>query len=145
VPAPRGSAWCSLRLRFTEEELVLLRSSEQLGGFVLADRARPDTLRDALALARVGKRLASAQPDELLSLSERDTRLLENAIAASIAEIQWFGADALDATALSRAARTRRAFPGLAEQPWRAFAVGRALRALQQRIGAALDSEGTGR
>lgn len=138
MPSPRGSAWCSLRLRFTEQELALLRSSEQLDGFMLADRARPDTLRDALALARVGKRLAAAQPGELLSLSERDTRLLEDAIAASIAEIQWFGADGVDSTAPERADRTRRAFPELAEQPWRAFAVGRALRDLQQRISAAL-------
>ncbi|MBV9357904.1 MAG: hypothetical protein JO023_20535 [Chloroflexi bacterium] len=139
MPAPRGSAWCSLRLRFSAEELVLLRSCEQLGGFVLAERARPDTLRDALALARVGKRLASAQPAELLSLSERDTRLLENAIAASIAEIQWFGTDGVDTTAPHRAERTRRAFPELAEQPWRAFAVGRALRALQQRLSSPLE------
>ncbi len=140
MPAPRGSAWCSLRLRFSADELVLLRASEQLGGFVLADRARPDTLRDALALARVGKRLASAPPGELLSLSERDTRLVDNALAASIAEIQWFGTDGTDATALSRAERTRRSFPELAEQPWRAFAVGRALRALQQRITSALEA-----
>ena len=138
VPGPRGSAWCSLRLRFTEQELALLRSSEQLDGFMLADRARPDSLRDALALARVGKRLAAAQAGELLSLSERDTRLLADAIAASIAEIQWFGTDGMDSTPPERVDRTRRAFPELAEQPWRAFAVGRALRDLQQRISTAL-------
>jgi hypothetical protein len=125
-------------LRFTEQELALLRSSEQLDGFMLADRARPDTLRDALALARVGKRLVAVQPGELLSLSERDTRLLEDALAASIAEIQWFGGDGMDSTVPERADRTRRAFPELAEQPWRAFAVGRALRDLQQRISTAL-------
>jgi hypothetical protein len=140
VPAPRSSAWCSLRLRFDADELALLRSAEQLEGLILADRARPDTLRDALGLARVGKKLAAAGAGELIALSEHETRLLQTAIQASIAEIQWFGTDGTDAASPSRAARARRAFPALAEQPWRAFAVGRALQALRQRIAAALNA-----
>ena len=54
--------WCSLRLRFDARELVLLRAAEQVQGAALANMPRPDVLRTALNLARVGHKLGAAAP-----------------------------------------------------------------------------------
>jgi hypothetical protein len=136
--APGGGSrgWCSLRLRFRADELALLRSAEQLHGFVLADRARPDTLRDALALARVGKKLAAAAPDDLVALSEHETALLLDATASAIREIQRASAEGPG----PRSEKVARAFPELGEHMWRAYAIGRELDELQERVRAAVTS-----
>jgi hypothetical protein len=51
--SPHG--WCSLRLRFEQRELELLRHAEQLRGAVMAHTARPAELRSALTLAKAGQ------------------------------------------------------------------------------------------
>jgi hypothetical protein len=132
--SPTRASWCSLRLRLGAEELALLRSAEQLHGAVLAERARPDTLRDALALARVGKKLGAAAPDDVLVLSEQETALLLEAIRSAMREIQRASAAGPDA----RSAMVTRAFPELGERMWRAYAVTRELDALQSRLAAAV-------
>jgi hypothetical protein len=128
--------WCSLRLRFGANELALLRSAEQLYGFMLADRARSDTLRDALALARLGKKLAAARPDDLLSLSEHETGLLLDSVTSSIREIWQASAEGAGA----RTQRVGRVFPELGQHMWRAYAITHELDDLHGRMAAAVHS-----
>jgi len=131
-------AWCSLRLRFEDPQLGLLRSAEQLYGALLARGVKRDTLRDALALAKLGKRLAAATAGEMLVLSESEVKLLVVALRASLAEIHAVSALGAGGDASERAARLREAFPELSDRMWRAFGVSRELEALTRQIEAAV-------
>ena len=69
-PAERGHEWCSLRLRFEERELDLLRGAEQVRGADLALHARRTALRGALSLARAGHKLRATTPGATIVLEE---------------------------------------------------------------------------
>ena len=144
--APGGGAvspaWCCLRLRFDEDELKLLRASERLWGAALARRARPDALREAMALARAGHKVGQAGPDTTATLAESDVQLLAQAVRYAAEEVRWLGehADQLaDRKAIERQGYLGVAFPELVERGgWRGFGLRRGLESLSERLSSAL-------
>lgn len=132
--------WCSLRVRFDQRELVLLRAAEQVRGGALAHTPRPDDLRTGLRLARAGHKLAASAPGASVTLDENEVNLLLGALRYATDEVQ-------------KASRTRGgqaprqheaiadAFPELVEQGgWRTFGLTRELEALAARLQTALAS-----
>lgn len=146
MAAARGEhGWCSLRLRFDERELKLLRSAEQVRGAALAHAPRPDQLRNALNLAKAGHKLGHATAGGSVSLEEGELHLLVDALRYATEEIHLFarGADADDAR---RRDAVLVAFPDLAERgAWRSFSVARELEALTERLHQALSRNAIGR
>jgi hypothetical protein len=136
--ATRG--WCSLRLRFEERELVLLRGAEQVRGVALAQQGRPDVLRSALGLAKAGQKLRHAVAGPSLIFDENELRLLIEAVRFAHAEVQW-AARQQAASADGRAQVVLAAFPELAERGlWRSFGLTRELDEVAQRLERALRS-----
>ena len=123
--------WCSLRLRFDERELVLVRAAEQVRGVALAHTPRPDDLRTALGLARAGHKLAAAAPGASVSLEETEVNLLVAALRYTTDEVQRE----------TRSEAIATAFPELVELGgWRSFGLTRELEALTTRLQTALSS-----
>ena len=139
--------WCSLRLRFDERELGLVRGAEQVRGASLAHHARPDLLRDALSLSRAGAKLAHARPGSSVTLDESEVKLLVDAIRFASGEIHWVSDQAARQGSPSgeRQNAVFQAFPELAERGlWRSFAVCRDLDGLAARLQRALSGEQPG-
>ncbi len=133
--SPAG--WCSLRLRFAPEELALLGAAEHTYGAHLARQPRADALRSAIALARVGRKVAAGAPGAPTSLREHELLALLEALRFAAAEVRWLGEHGAQAT--DRASRERRehvekGFPELAANVWRAFGTGQALDRLARRL-----------
>jgi hypothetical protein len=131
--------WCSLRLRFDERELALLKSAEQLRGTSFAHTPRPDVLRTALSLAKAGHKIGSAVPGASVTLEEGELALLIEAARFASQEVQW-------ATRMQNGGDTARqdavlaAFPELIEKGvWRSFGLHRELEAIAARLQAALN------
>ena len=133
-----GHGWCSLRLRFDERELELLRGSEQLRGTQLARNGRPDALRTALSIARVGHKLRRANPGSTVSLDEGELSLLLEAARGAVEEVHFASSPTAEADAARRDAALE-AFPELVEKGlWRSFALTRDLQSVAERLQAAL-------
>jgi len=135
--------WCSLRLRFDDRELGLLRGAEQVRGASLAHNARPDLLRDALSLARAGTKLSRARPSATITLDESEVKLLLDAIRFATSEIHHVSDQAARQAGASdeRQSAVLKAFPELAERGlWRSFAVCRDLDGLAARLQKALSA-----
>jgi hypothetical protein len=133
--------WCSLRLRFDQRELVLLRAAEQVRGAALAHTPRPDDLRTALSLARTGHKLAAAAPGASISLEESEVNLLLAALRYATDEVQRASRATNDHDSRQHQA-VAAAFPELVELGgWRAFGLTRELEALTARLHAALSSK----
>lgn len=138
-PAHAGG-WCSLRLRFGADELLLLRTAERLHGSELARQPRPDALREALALARAGSKLAGAEPGEAISLSEAELATLVAAARYAADEVRWLGElggepGPDDRLGAERRERVLQVLPDLAGQgAWRAFGLSRSLEFVAQRL-----------
>jgi hypothetical protein len=133
--------WCSLRLRFDDRELGLLRGAEQVRGASLAHHARPDQLRDALSLSRAGAKLAHARPGASITLDESEVRLLLDALRFANGEIHWVSDQAARQPGASgeRQMAVLHGFPELVERGlWRSFAVCRDLDGLAARLQKAL-------
>ena len=128
--------WCSLRLRFEQRELELLRGAEQLRGAAMAHAGRPDELRTALSLAKAGLKVGRGVPGATVTLEETELQLLLDAVRFAAVEVQWAArsdADERRRTALMTA------FPELDEKgSWRAFGVSRELDALGAKLAEAL-------
>jgi hypothetical protein len=136
----QSHGWCSLRLRFDERELTLLRGGEQVRGMALASRPRPDVLRTALSLAKAGQKLSGAAPGASVSLEEAEVGLLLEAVQFAIEEIQWTFKTPDQDDARRREA-VLKAFPELADRgAWRSFGLSRDLEALAARLQRALSS-----
>ena len=141
VDQSRG--WCSLRLRFDERELQLLKGSEQVRGAAYAHIARPDLLRTALTLAKAGRKLGGIVPGRLVSLDEGEVGLLVEALRFASEEVQWAsrvptGASDADGVG-ARYEAVIGAFPELIEKGlWRSFGLVRELDALAVRLQSAL-------
>jgi hypothetical protein len=132
--------WCSLRLRFDQRELVLLRAAEQVRGVALAHTPRPDDLRTGLSLARVGHKLAAAGPGALVSLEENELNLLLAALRYTTDQVQRASRNQIDQDSRQREA-VASAFPELVELGgWRSFGLTRELEALAARLKTALSS-----
>jgi hypothetical protein len=132
--------WCSLRLRFDQRELALLRAAEQVRGVALALTPRPDDLRTALSLARAGHKLAVAAPGASVSLEENEVNLLLAALRHTTDEVQR-AARAQNEQDARRRDVVAAAFPELAELGgWRTFGLTRELEALAARLQTALSS-----
>lgn len=128
--------WCSLRLRFEERELELLRAAEKVRGAVLARDGRPAELRGALRLAKVGQKVTRAAPGAIVVLDENELALLLEAVRDAIPRVQ--AAVRPSAEDVERNA-VMGAFPELVEKgSWRAFGLTRELEALIARLEAAL-------
>src|SRR5262249_21601425 len=126
--------------RFDDRELGLLRSSEHVRGAALAQHARPDVLRTALTLSKVGQKLRHATPGTSLVLEEGEVRLLLEAVQFAIGEIQRAASQRNEADAIAHGA-VGEAFPELTERGlWRSFGLCRELEVLAQRLDAALRS-----
>jgi hypothetical protein len=137
-PRQTGHGWCSLRLRFDERELGLLRGSERLRGTQLARNGRPDALRTALTLAKAGHKLGRAAPGAVVSLDEQELGLLLVAVRQAIDEVHWAASPAAEAEAARRDSALA-AFPELLEKGlWRSFALTRDLQAVAARLQQAL-------
>jgi hypothetical protein len=131
--------WCSLRLRFDERELALIRAAEQVRGAALAHTPRPADLRTALSLARAGHRLAAAAPGASVSLDEHEVNLLLAALRYTMDEIQRAARTGPDQDPRQREA-VAAAFPELSELGgWRSFGLTRELEGLAGRLQSALD------
>jgi hypothetical protein len=132
--------WCSLRLRFDQRELALLRAAEQVRGVALSLTPRPDDLRTALSLARAGHKLAAAAPGASVSLEENEVNLLLAALRHTTDEIQRASRSQNDLHPRQREA-VAAAFPELTELGgWRSFGLSRELEALTARLQTALSS-----
>jgi hypothetical protein len=130
--------WCSLRLRFDQRELALLRAAEQVRGVALALTPRPADLRTALSLARAGHKLASAAPGASVSLEEPEVNLLLAALRFTTDEVQRQSRSENDQHTRQRDAIAA-AFPELTELGgWRSFGLTRELDALATRLQTAL-------
>jgi hypothetical protein len=136
-----GHGWCSLRLRFDERELQLLRGAEQLRGAAMARSSGREELRAALQLAKAGQKVGRSVPGGTVSLEERELRQLLEALHFAAREVP--AATRFDADAARRAA-VFAAFPELAEMSWRSFAVARELDEEATRLAAALGGEARG-
>jgi hypothetical protein len=134
---PESHGWCSLRLRFEQRELELLRGAERLRGAAMAHAARPAELRTALRLAKAGSKVGRGVPGGTISLDEPELGLLLDAVRFAVSEVQWAGrADADE----QRRSAIMSAFPELAEKgAWRAFGLSRELDALAARLADALN------
>ena len=134
------NGWCSLRLRFDQRELALLRAAEQVRGVALARTPRPDDLRTALSLPRAGHKLASAAPGASVSLEEQEVNLLLAALRYTMDEVQRAARSENDQQSRQREA-VAAAFPELTELGgWRSFGLTRELEALALRLQTALAS-----
>jgi hypothetical protein len=132
--------WCSLRLRFDDRELVLLKGAEQIRGAALAAKPRPDVLRTALTLAKAGQKLAQAGPGASISLDEPEVRLLIEAVRYATDEVRW-AARAPEDDRSARREAVMRGFPELVERgAWRGFGLTRELETVGVRLTAALAS-----
>jgi hypothetical protein len=119
----------------------LLRAAEQVHGAELARLSRPDTLRTALALAKVGRKLERAAPGTSVSLEESEALLLERALRAAAAEVKWLSDRVSETpgreTEMRRETLTR-ACPDLAERGrWKSFGLARDIEAVADRLAAA--------
>jgi hypothetical protein len=129
--------WCSLRLRFEQRELELLRGAERLRGAAMARTPRPELLRTALNLAKAGQKVGRSTPGAPLVLDEGELRLLLEAVRFAAGEVP-FAARPEDAV---RRDAVLAAFPELVEKgTWRSFGLGRELEMLAARLDAALKS-----
>jgi hypothetical protein len=131
----RAHGWCSLRLRFDQRELQLLRGAEQLRGAAMARSSGRDQLRAALQLAKVGQKVGRSVPGATVTLEEGELGLLLEALQFSAREVR--AGTRYDAEPARRDA-VFAAFPELAETSWRSFAVARELDDEAARLTAAL-------
>jgi hypothetical protein len=130
--------WCSLRLRFDERELVLLRGSEHLRGLALAREAKPQDLRSALNLARAGQKLGRVAAGNPVVLEEPEVGLLVEALSFARTELQW-AMRAGSAEDGQRRGAVVASFPELGEKDaWRSFGIAREMEALSGRLQTAL-------
>ncbi len=130
--------WCSLRLRFEERELGLLRGAEQLRGATFARTPRPEVLRTALSLAKAGHKVGAAVPGATVVLDEGELGLLLEAVRFASREVQ-LAVRAREEEDDPRRDAVLTAFPELLEKgTWRAFGLARELDALAARLDAAL-------
>ena len=135
-----GHGWCSLRLRFDERELTLLKGAEHARGAALAHNPRSDMLRTALALSKAGQKLRHASPGASLTFEEPELLLLLEAVRFANDEIHWAAAQR-DNGAGERKQAVLDAFPELVERGlWRSFGLTRELDELIQRLDVALRS-----
>jgi hypothetical protein len=133
--------WCSLRVRFEQRELELLRGAERLRGAAMARTARHDELRKALSLAKAGQKVGRGQPGATVVLEENELELLLDAVRYAISHVQAAARPAEDGSAERDAALE--AFPELVEKgAWRVFGLTRELEALAARLAAALKGAG---
>ena len=134
----QSHGWCSLRLRFDQRELELLRGAEQLRGTALARTTRPGVLRTALSLAKAGHKVRAATASGSVSLEETELALLLEALRFAVQEVPWAArVQGEDDAARRNAIMT--AFPELVEKgAWRSFGLVRELDALAARLKAAL-------
>jgi len=140
----QAHGWCSLRLRFEERELLLLRGAEQSRGAALARKPRPDVLRSALNLAKVGRKLAAASPGASVVLDEAEVGLLVEALRFAQEDVMW-ATRVQDGQDAPRRDAVMAAFPELAERGgWRSFGLTRELQAVGARLQGALNAERTG-
>ena len=136
----QAHGWCSLRLRFDQRELALLRAAEQVRGVALAHTPRPADLRTALLLARAGHKLAVAAPGASISLDENEVNLLLAALRFTTDEVQRASRTQNDRDSRQRET-VAAAFPELSELGgWRSFGLTRELEALAARLKSALSA-----
>jgi hypothetical protein len=137
---PASHGWCSLRLRFDESELALLKSAEQLRGATLSHTTRSDTLRAALSLAKAGHKIALASPGASVSLDEPEVALFIEALRFAVDEVQW-ASRASNGQEGGRRDAISKAFPELVEKgSWRTFGLVREIETLAGRLQTALSS-----
>lgn len=137
---PSSHGWCSLRLRFDERELALLKGAERLRGATLAHTTRSDNLRAALSLAKAGHKIGVASPGASVSLEELELTLLIEALRFGIDELQW-ASRASNGQEGGRRDAVFSAFPELVEKgSWRTFGLVREIEALAGRLQTALRS-----
>jgi hypothetical protein len=135
-----GHGWCSLRLRFDDRELALLRAAEHVRGVALAHAPRPNQLRTALNLAKAGHKLAHAHAGAAVILEEGELNLLVEALHYATEQVRAAARPSDEQDARARDA-VLGAFPELVERgSWRSFGLGRELDALATRLRTALKS-----
>jgi hypothetical protein len=136
----QGHGWCSLRVRFGERELVLLRGSEKLRGSSFAHHGRPEALRSALTLAKAGQKIGRAREGTSVVLDEGELRLLLDAVRFAIEEVQWARSPDAERDERRRGS-VLQAFPELVERGlWRSFGLTRDLETLTARLEGALQA-----
>jgi hypothetical protein len=140
----QSHGWCSLRLRFDERELELLKGAERVRGSAIAHTARSDVLRSALTLAKAGQKLSAAPPGGSISLDEPELGLLLGALRFASEEVKWVSRAAVGQE-VSRRDAVMAAFPELVQKGvWRSFGLIRELDAVADRLQSALKA-GTGK
>ena len=136
----QNHGWCSLRLRFEQRELTLLKGAEQLRGVALAHTARPQVLRSALNLAKAGHKLGVATPGASVVLEESEVGLLLEALRFATDEVRWATRVQEDHDVPRREA-VLTAFPELVDRGvWRSFGLSRELETVAARLQTALNS-----
>jgi hypothetical protein len=139
--AAHGQEWCSLRLRFDERELVLLRGAEHVRGADLATHAKPVGLRSALTLAKAGHKLRAASPGASLTFEETEVRLLVEAAQFAVEEVRWAASHRDVQTLPPRGKVVLEAFPELVERGlWRSFSLTRDLGELAVKLERAISA-----
>lgn len=134
-----SSGWCSLRIRFEDRELVLLKGAEQVRGAAYATDSRPAQLRTALNLAKAARKLTYAGAS--IILDEAELRLLVDALRFTTDEVRW-AARAPEDDHSPRREAVLHAYPELVERGvWRGFGLSRELEDLTARLSAALSSD----
>lgn len=134
-----GHGWCSLRVRFDERELELLRGAERLRGAAIARTSGRDELRMALQLAKAGQKVGRSVPGGSVSLDESELGLLVEALQFSAREVQV--AARIDGGEAPRRDAVFEAFPELVEKgSWRSFGLARELEGVAARLTACLSA-----
>jgi hypothetical protein len=130
--------WCSLRLRFEEREIQLLRGAEQLRGTAMTHGARSDVLRTALSLAKAGQKVGRSVPGSLVSLEQGELELLIEALRFASREVP-LAARRDEGQDGARREAVMSSFPELVDKgSWRSFGLARELEALAVRLESAL-------
>jgi hypothetical protein len=133
--------WCSLRLRFEDRELELIRGAERLRGTALARTARPEVLRTALSLAKAGHKIGASSAGSSVSLEESEVSLLLDALRFASQEVQRATRAPNGESGQDRGQydAVLGAFPELVQKGvWRSFGLARELEAVATRLQTAL-------
>lgn len=140
VTRPR---WCSVRLRFSAEEVALLKAAEVVCGDMLARQHDGAALREGLALMKAAQKVASADQNAVVSLAEADAGALMVALNRTAQQLEryrdvvmgWEASARMDQEGI---ALLERAFPTARGSAWAVSRVVKALRELAARLAAPL-------
>ncbi|MBI4493533.1 MAG: hypothetical protein HY690_12155 [Chloroflexi bacterium] len=133
------SEWCPVRMRFSAEDVALLRGAEAVQGALLGREPDASALRDALILMKAGRKLGAAHDGGTVTLAEAETAALAAAMRASLEQVKRYherilGWRSREPLAPEQVVVVEQAFPFARGSAWETSRLIRALQALAARL-----------